>query len=202
MAARFFRFLTRSNRKAEQNPHQRLPCVKGAVSRRLTEGLLSHQRFPPLSNPCSRSPEYGSALKISFASKAALLTSSSGFDEAWSPAPDRLIQDLSTILLPRATLQSRFARQLPLHRGAFAFILLRASFSHPCRLLTCPKTETAARCVRRHQKPTCHPERSEGSRMVTPGTLTTGFFVASLLRMTGGRERRNWQRCFPPGLSV
>ena len=30
----------------------------------------------------------------------------------------------------------------------------------------------------------CHPERSEGSRMVTLGVLFTGFFVAALLRMT------------------
>ena len=32
----------------------------------------------------------------------------------------------------------------------------------------------------------CHPERSEGSRMVTLGVLFTGFFIAALLRMTGG----------------
>ena len=98
---------------------ERLPCVRGAGTRSVTEGLLPHQRFSPMADRCSRSPNYVSAPQVSSAPKTALLTDSSGTDEAPVFAPDRSFSDLSRIQLRKSILQSRFARQLPLHKGAF-----------------------------------------------------------------------------------
>ena len=71
-AARYFRLPPSSNtgrrgrrplhRRAQRKPGKRLPCVRGAVSRRLTEGLPPHQWFSPLSNQRFRRLEYGSVL--------------------------------------------------------------------------------------------------------------------------------------------
>ena len=110
---------TQLKKKIAAEVSKRLPCVRGAVSRRLTEGLPPHQRFASMADRCSRSPNYVSAPQISTAPKTTLLTGSSGIGEATFFAPDRSFSDLSKFQLRKSILQPRFARQLPLHKGAF-----------------------------------------------------------------------------------
>ena len=68
--------------------------------------------------------------------------------------------------------------------GSMHFVLLAATRKHALR----PDAAGASPALRGNyeaaQKVTCHPERSEGSRMVTLGVLFTGSFVPSFLRMT------------------
>ena len=110
---------TQLKKKIAAEVSKRLPCVRGAVSRRLTEGLPPHQRFASMADRCSRSPNYVSAPQISTAPKTTLLTGSSGIGEATFFAPDRSFSDLSKFQLRKSILQPRFARQLPLHKGAY-----------------------------------------------------------------------------------
>ena len=115
---------TQQKKKIAAEISKRLPCVRGAGTRSVTEGLPPHQRFASMADRCSQSPNYVSAPQISTAPKTTLLTGSSGIGEATIFAPDRSFSDLSKFQLRKSILQPRFARQLPLHKGAFAFIRL------------------------------------------------------------------------------
>ena len=60
---------------------QKAPLCKGSWhGEAVTEGLLPHQRFAPMAKQCSRRPV--SVLQLSSAAKTALLTGSSGIDQA------------------------------------------------------------------------------------------------------------------------
>ena len=93
----------------------------------VTEGLLPQLWFFSISKRRSRSPGFVSARQLSSVPKTALLTGSSGKTEAPGHRSVFSFPDLSRIRLRKSIPQSRFARQLPLHKGAFY-----ASPSLPC----------------------------------------------------------------------
>ena len=76
---------------------QRLPCVRGAGTRSVTEGLPPQFRFPPMFTRCRRSPEYGSVLQVSSVWKTMLLTGGSGIGWAAIFTPDRSFLKLNQI---------------------------------------------------------------------------------------------------------
>ena len=80
---------TQLKKKIAAEVSKRLPCVRGAVSRRLTEGLPPQWRFLPMFNQCFRRPGFDPAPQISSAPKTTLLTEGSGIDKAPVFAPDR-----------------------------------------------------------------------------------------------------------------
>ena len=93
----------------------------------VTEGLLPQLWFFSISKRRSRSPGFVSAQQLSSVPKTALLSGSSGKAEAPGHRSVFSFPDLSRIRLRKSIPQSRFARQLPLHKGAFY-----ASPSLPC----------------------------------------------------------------------
>ena len=109
------------SRFARQLPlSARAPLCKGSWhGAAVTEGLLPQLWFFSISKRRSRSPGFVSAQQLSSVPKTALLSGSSGKAEAPGHRSVFSFPDLSRIRLRKSIPQSRFARQLPLHKGAY-----------------------------------------------------------------------------------